>query len=347
MQSYAVSAYVLSRDNFRMESKELRNFARIARCGSFSRAAVELGVAQPALSRQVSKLERELGVALFARHGRGVHLTSAGSLLLDRAEAVEHLIHRISDEVKEDGDLRGGGSVVLGVPPAAGQMIIPPLVGRLRIDSPLLTLHIREGVSTLLQEWLVDQRIDIAVLHNPPALESLEIIPVLSERMVVIGPPKARRDKAAEPKTENKTGNRTGDKRGDKTSYRIGDLAELPLIMPSLPHNIRRLVEQAAADHGVRLRVQAEVDSVAFTKLMVQNGLGFSILTHAAVQAEMARGELQGYPIERPTLSSTVTVVTRRETIAAQLTERVKSTLRLVIRDLVQQKQWASAKLLA
>jgi LysR family nitrogen assimilation transcriptional regulator len=314
-----------------MESRELRNFARIARCGSFSRASDELGVAQPALSRQVSKLERELGVTLFARHGRGVHLTSAGSLLLERAEAIGHLIHRTAEEVKQDEDFRDGGTLALGVPPAAGLLILPSLVDRLRSDFPRLTLHIREGVSTLLQEWLLDQRIDIAVLHNPAALETLEIRPVLTERMLLIGPP-LRRGKTADSKARH------------STSYRIRDLAELPLIMPSLPHNIRRLVEQAAIQHGVRLRVQAEVDSVAFTKLMVQKGLGFSVLTHAAVQNEIASGQLQGYPIERPALSSTVTIVTRREKSPQQPTERVRSTLRSVIRELVQSKSWAGAK---
>jgi LysR family nitrogen assimilation transcriptional regulator len=151
--------------------------------------------------------------------------------------------------------------------------------------------------------------------------------------MILIGPP-LRRGKAADGKA------------GHKTSYRIRDLAELPLIMPSLPHNIRRLVEQAAIQHGVRLRVQAEVDSVAFTKLMVQKGLGYSVLTHAAVQTEIARGELQGYPIERPALTSTVTIVTRREKSPQQLTERVRSTLRSVVHELVQSKSWASAKMI-
>jgi LysR family nitrogen assimilation transcriptional regulator len=317
-----------------MESRELRNFARIARCGSFSRASEELGVAQPALSRQVSKLERELGVRLFARHGRGVHLTSAGSLLLERAEAIGHLLHLTAEEVKRDETFRDGASLTLGVPPAAGLLILPPLVERLRTDFPRLTLHVREGVSTLLQEWLLDQRIDIAVLHNPAALETLEIRPVLTERMILIGPPLRRRDKAADGKLMT------------KPSYRIRDLAELPLIMPSLPHNIRRLVEQSAIQHGVRLRVQAEVDSVAFTKLLVQHGLGFSVLTHAAVQNELARGQLQSYPIERPALSTTVTIVTRREKSPSLLIEQVRSTLRSVIRALVQSKDWASAKMI-
>ena len=85
-----------------MELKELRNFMRVARAGSVSRAADELRLAQPALSRQISKLERELGVSLFSRHGRGVRLSAAGSLLLERAEAIVHLVRQTSDEIRED-----------------------------------------------------------------------------------------------------------------------------------------------------------------------------------------------------------------------------------------------------
>jgi LysR family nitrogen assimilation transcriptional regulator len=77
-----------------MELKELRNFMRVARAGSVSRAAQELRLAQPALSRQIRKLEHELGVSLFARHGRGVRLSAAGSLLLERAEAITTLVHQ-------------------------------------------------------------------------------------------------------------------------------------------------------------------------------------------------------------------------------------------------------------
>ena len=85
-----------------MELKELRNFMRVARAGSVSRAAQELRLAQPALSRQIKKLEHELGVSLFARHGRGVRLSVAGSLLLERAEAIVHLVHQTSEEIKDD-----------------------------------------------------------------------------------------------------------------------------------------------------------------------------------------------------------------------------------------------------
>ncbi len=181
-----------------VELKELRNFMHVARAGSVSRAAEELRLAQPALSRQIKKLEHELGVSLFARHGRGVRLSAAGSLLLERAEAIAHLVHQTCEEIKDDRSPRGG-RIALGVPPAAGRILIPHFAARFQETWPQATLHMREGVASSLQEWLVEKRIDIAMLHNPPHLEALDISPLLTERMWVIGPP-ARRGKGRQPR---------------------------------------------------------------------------------------------------------------------------------------------------
>jgi LysR family nitrogen assimilation transcriptional regulator len=310
-----------------MELKELRNFMQVARAGSVSRAAAELRLAQPALSRQIRKFEHELGVPLFARHGRGVRLSVAGSLLLERAEAITQLVHQTSEEIKDDRSPQRS-RVTLGVPPAAGRILIPRFAARFQAAWPQATLHMREGVSSSLQEWLIDKRIDIAMLHNPPHLESLDISPLLSERMWVIGPP-ASRLKTRRPRPR----------------YRMRDLGELPLILPNMAHANRRLVENAAVEHGVRLRIRIEADSVAFAKAMVENGLGFTILTYAAVQDELARGRLTIYPIERPALSTRVAIVTLRDSPLPKATQDASALLREVCRDLVRGKSWAGARL--
>jgi LysR family nitrogen assimilation transcriptional regulator len=138
-----------------MELRELRNFMRVARAGRVSRAAGELRLAQPALSRQIRKLENELGVSLFTRHGRGVRLSAAGSLLLERAEAITHLVHQTGEEIREDRS-PARYRITLGVPPAAGRLLIPPFVERFHQAWPQTTLHMREGVSSSLQEWLLE-----------------------------------------------------------------------------------------------------------------------------------------------------------------------------------------------
>ena len=174
----------------------------------------------------------------------------------------------------------------------------------------------------------MEKRLDIAMLHNPPHLETLNISALLTERMWVIGPP-ARHIKAAKP----------------RASFRIGDLAELPLILPNMAHSNRRLVENAAMEHGIRLRIKIEADSVTFAKAMVEKGLGYTILTYAAVQEEVTRKKLTIYPIVRPTLATKVTIVTLRDEQLPKLTHDAGAMLQDVCRALVRNKQWAGAQL--
>ena len=279
-----------------MEIRELRSFIRVARAGSLSRAAAELYVAQPALSRQIAKLEAEIGVPLFVRHGRGVRMTAAGARLLERAEMITHLLNETAEEVRASAD-EERGHLAVGLPPTMSALIGAELTREFRTQWPNVSLHVREGLSTSLQEWVMDRRVDLAVVYNQPPLEAFQIQPLYSEPMMLIGPP--------------------GDGGGSR-SYHIRDLANTPLILPGMPHSNRLLVEQAAAQHGVRLRVALEVDSVALTKQLVKSGEGYSILAYIAVQQEIASGELIAHRIERPSIRSSVAVTTLRDTSASR-----------------------------
>lgn len=271
------------------------------------------------------KLEDELGVALLTRHGRGVRLTRAGTTLLEHADAVLRLVGQISGQVR-DPEQSFAGHVVLGVPPAAGLLIAPEIVETLRARWPQASVHVREGISSSLEEWLLDRRLDVAVLYNPPPLDGIEITPILHERMVVVGPPGDGATAPQEP-------------------IRFRDLAELPLILPSLPHSNRRLVEQAAIQHATRLKIVLEVDSVSLTKAMVKRGLGSTILVYAAVAADIARGELVARPIDRPPLMSTVAIAMPREAKPTWLASELLRLVREVITRCVATGAWAGARI--
>jgi LysR family nitrogen assimilation transcriptional regulator len=304
-----------------MEFRELRYFMHVAHAGSFSQAAGELNIAQPALSRQVRKLEESLGVELLIRHGRGVRLTSAGSVLLERAEAIAQMLRQTTEQMKLSHDVVTG-HVSLGVPPAAGLLLIPTVVREFRARFPHVSLHVREGISSLLQEWVPERRVDVAVLYNPPPLESLDMQPLLHERMVLVGPP---------------AGGAAPDRRG---TCQIKEIGELPLIMPSMPHNNRRVLEQAAIQHGVRVRIVLDVDSVGLTKALVKSGFGYTILTYASVHQEAERGELQVQFIDRPPLLATLSIVRLREERASRLPRELVRTVREVLRGLVEDGTW-------
>ncbi|MFL9957760.1 MULTISPECIES: LysR substrate-binding domain-containing protein [Paraburkholderia] len=160
-----------------------------------------------------------------------------------------------------------------------GTLIGAELIRDFRAKFPRVALHIREGQSSSLQEWVMDRRVDMAVVYNQPPLDTFNVRPLYSEPMILIAPP--------------------GTKMPQK-GFQIRDLAILPLILPGLPHSNRRVIEHAAVQHGIRLRVELEVDSVALTKQLVKSGVGYSILTSIAIRDEVARGELLAQTINRP-----------------------------------------------
>jgi LysR family nitrogen assimilation transcriptional regulator len=290
--------------------------------GSFSRAAAELYIAQPALSRQIAKLEEELGTPLFVRHGRGVRLTSGGAQLLERAEMIINFVAQTGEQVRASTD-RLSGHIALGLPPAVGVQISASIVETFRERWPAVGLHIREGLSSSLQEWLFDRRVDLAIMYNQPPLEAFDMSPLWSEAMVVVGPP-----------------DDTVIDQRDGAALRIRDLAELPLIVPGFPHANRRVLEQAAVQHGVNLRIILEVDSVTLTKALVRRGLGYSLLTYTAIQEEVARGELKSLPIERPSIRSIVSLAMLREQGASRLVRMMSGVVRENVRNLIVDGAW-------
>jgi LysR family nitrogen assimilation transcriptional regulator len=310
-----------------MDLRQLRYFASVARAGSFSRAAEELRIAQPALSRRIRELEETLGKPLLVRHGRGVRLTAAGALVLQRAEEIQQLVAQLEAESQGDEVMRG--SVSLGVPPAAGLLIVPPVLAHFAEAQPDVALHVREGISSLIHEWLGEGRIDVGVVYNPLPVEGIEVLPILRERMVLVGPP----DGLGKP--------------GLRPEIHIKDLADLPLIMPSLPHNNRRVLEQAAMRHAVRLRILSEVDSVALTKRLVGLDHGYTILTYASVHDEVMRGELTARPVDRPAIAATLAIAMTKEPRPTPLIRALADTVKVTLHRLVRDGAWPQAQILA
>ena len=167
--------------------------------------------------------------------------------------------------------------------------------------------------SSSLEEWLLDRRLDVAVLHNPLPMEGIDMEPLLHERMVLVHAPGANKDL------------RWG------KSIRIRDLDSLPLILPSLPHSNRRFVERACSQHGVRLNIITEVDSVAIVRSLVKQGFGNTIVTYAGAALDVKTGELCALPIDHPPLVSTVCLAMPREAKSAWLTMETTRLLRKVV----------------
>lgn len=167
-----------------MELRHLRYFEAVARHSHVTRAAAELHIAQPALSKQISQLEQELGVALFDRVGRNVRLTEAGEALLPHARAVMAQVEAARAEMAERIGLRRGRATV-GTPPTVGTQLLPAVLAAFNKRYPGIELRLHEaGVQTLL-DLLETGLTDVAVVTLPVDDEHLTVVPLFTEEMVV------------------------------------------------------------------------------------------------------------------------------------------------------------------
>lgn len=255
-----------------MDLRELRYFLSVARLRSFTKASLHLRIAQPALSRQVRKLEEELGVPLLVRTGRKIELTRAGMRLFEEGQNLVRAINQLEEDARsEAGELEA--TVVIGVPPAAGELLMPHILARASERYPGLRINIVEGHSGFLYERLLNKELSLALLYKPAPRKDLDIIPLVQTQLHLIGPPH---------------------KIGDVTPADASRVFEdgLPLILPASMHSPRVLIGEAFARHGKTLRLKLEVDGLPLTRTLVQLGFAFTILTYDAVYQQAQAGLL-------------------------------------------------------
>ncbi|WP_114971002.1 LysR substrate-binding domain-containing protein [Rhodoferax ferrireducens] len=248
-----------------MDLKQLENYVRVAELGSFTRAALELNVAQPALSRQVRLLEVELRQNLLVRNGRGAVPTEAGKVLLEHGRGILHQVQRARDDL---GRLRGGlaGRVAVGLPPSVARVLAVPLTRALREAMPDARIAISEAMSGNLQEWLMSGRMDVVILYNAQASREVDLLPLFEQELLLVQlrQPGMHEDPPSGPVS-------------------MAELAQTPLVIPSRPNAIRMHVESALADAGCKPHVALEIEGVNAILDLVHDGAGGAILARNAL----------------------------------------------------------------
>ncbi len=304
-----------------MNLKQLEYFVAVAELGSFSKAAVILNIAQPALSRQVRLLETDLHVTLLMRNGRGVVLTEAGKRLFDHSVGILQLVSRTREDIEASRD-EPAGRIVVGLPPSMGRLLTLPLVEGFRRTLPKAKLAIVEGLSAHLAEWIATGRVDIGLLHNPEPQPALEVTPVLEEPLGLVSPAEKR---------GGKTGKRGGKKVSPRATATLEELTRLPLILPERSHAIRKLLETQAALSGHKLNVSLEISSVQSILDLVRAGHGHALLTPSALAASGDAAAFRLRPLVEPRLTSTLCLAVSAHKPATPLSKHVFRMLRELV----------------
>lgn len=299
-----------------MNLKQLEYFVSVAELGSFSKAAVVLDIAQPALSRQVRALEIDLRETLLLRNGRGVTLTQAGQRLFEHSVAILQQVAQAREDMGATRD-EPVGRITIGLPPTIGRQITLPLIDGFKRQMPKARLAIVEGLSTHIAEWITSGRVDLGLLYNPEAPPGLEIKPLLEERLYLV--------QAS-----------VGEGRNTTQALPLAQLGRYPLVVPERAHVIRRLIDTQATLVGLKLNIAWEVSSIAAIIDLVCAGYGHAVLTASAVAASGRADELSVRPLIEPPLASVLCLATSSHKRSTPLTRQATQLLVDLVRGLPQ-----------
>lgn len=306
-----------------MELRQLRTFLCLAELGSLTRAADQLRIAQPALSRQIRMLEEEIGLPLFIRHSRGMQLTEAGAELLRFASGPLRQLEIAVAQVREL-ETRVSGHVALGLMPSVADIFAGRLAERVSEELPDVSLRITEAYVPHLVEWLLRGDLDVTLSYGGPQGPGLKISNLLQEELLLIGP-------ASELSLTR--------------TIPWPQLSSMRLVLPSMPSGLRKVVEEGAVSANVVLDVRVEADAYVVLKHLVSVGKGYTVLPMSAVARELAAGRLSAAPLGEPALTRQVILLEPRERASSRATRAVLSILRRELAQLIDSGDWPAVTL--
>lgn len=295
-----------------MELAELRIFVRAGELGSFSKAAVSLGVAQPTVSRVISDLESEWDGPLFYRTGRGVTLSELGEEALTKAR----FLLREADQAAED--LRAfsrlpSGVVSVGLPTSLVEPVVPALVNELRAELPGIRLQVYEGFSDQIERWLAEGTIDIGAYSKYREGERGNSSLLLESQLVLAGP----RDGWNQP-----------------AEIDFERLADIALVLPAPTNGLRIMVESVAKRLKVPLNIIADIDSTIGQKAMAAQCGCYMVKAPHTIADETARGMFASSVIRNPYITRHVILVTGHQRPLSRASREVILRMTAILRRL-------------
>ncbi|OIJ17244.1 LysR family transcriptional regulator [Anaerobacillus alkalilacustris] len=272
-----------------MELRQLRYFIEVAEREHFTQAAEHLHVAQSAISLQISKLEDELGVALFDRIGRNIKLTPIGKTFLIHSKAAIKAIDYAKEKVDEYLDPEFG-TVKIGYPTSLANHLLPTVISAFKTKHPKISYHLRQGSYASLIESVKSGELDLAFLGPvPESTADIEAHVLFSENISVLVP-------ANHPAS-------------DKKSLSLSDLKHDDFVLYPNGYVLRQIAVDACKEAGFEPNVSAEGEDMDAIKGLVSAGIGVSLLPNGTFYDRTSSLTVQ-IPIDTPEVQRTVGIIT-------------------------------------
>jgi LysR family nitrogen assimilation transcriptional regulator len=304
-----------------MNPKNLHSFMKVVEFGTFNRAAAQLRITQPALSRRIGSLEDELKTKLFDRHGHGVTLTDAGMVLRDHAHGLLRHLEQVRAELMCRASTPSG-SLSVGLPAPFRTIVSSTLVPAFCLEHPQVKLHVFENTPLLIFNLLQAGSLELGVISSEEPLSGLTCEPFLTERLFLAGAPQhgLRLDRPVP----------------------ASRLPELPLVQAVLPSAVRTMLARYFSGKGQTLNYNVEVDSYHLMIDVAASGHSFTVLPYSAIREQVQAGRICAAPLTQLNMEWVIARPAERQiSIAAR---RFGEALRSLTQKEVQSGRWLSAK---
>ena len=303
-----------------MEIRQLQYIIRVIELGSLSKAATALHIVQPAISRQIQKLEEELGTKLLIRDGRGVKPTRLGLEFSDRARKILHELELLISDTTSDGG-EPTDDLTVGIPGIVGSEFIAELVRRFNAQYKNAKLRIVEGFSYQIVDWLQLGRVDLGIVYAPDFYTRIGVKNIVDQSLYLVG--NARDADIVNANAE------------------FADSIKLPLILPVRPNSFWDMLQPTAQQRGLQINLHMEVDSILAIRKLIKLGEGFSILPYSGVHEDIQRGELVAKQITNPVHFRQIAVAFPNRGATTLTAEKLIELVMEVAKEFVEDGKWA------
>lgn len=273
-----------------VDFRKLKSFVKIVDTGSMSRAASSLRTAQPALSQQIAALESHFKHKLLIRSNVGIAPTEAGLILYRHAQLMLKQLEQAQIDIDQAAkSVAGRVSIGLATYSTSSALSFP-LLREMQRKHPHIVVHINDSFGHVLSELVMTGKMDMALIYAIEPIKGVTLQPLFREEMFLVSPADLELP-------------------GDAAMpLPLAALNDVPLLLPSKAHLLRRLIDDALARARSTPRVVSEVESVPALSAAVLNGLGATILPASVVTETASFSGAQVRALTRPVIDATVSL---------------------------------------
>jgi DNA-binding transcriptional LysR family regulator len=256
---------------------QLRAFYSVVKTGTFSKAAEELFVTEPAVLAQVRSLERSLGFKLLDKFGKDLMPSDTGKLLYEHAEKIFRLVDDTEKAMKAVRDLRSG-TLRAGAAGSLARYVMPIIISAFREHHPKMQVHLDSASSSELVRGIVACEYELALVARVAYPEKIESFPISKDEILLVGAPQNQFTSRAK--------------------CTLQELDGCPMICRDIRSATRQAIWKEFGRREVMPSAIIETGNTEFIKDLVGKGKGFSFLAKICVQEELTKGELSVIPLE-------------------------------------------------